>query len=114
MNDQDSMYSQFESHEAPSYEASATPFEPKQKPVRQENWQAAGSEGSQTPKGNGGPVDAAPTTSASHEFWLWLTGQQTKNPIAMSINAMFDRKTMTDFDQEKARYLKAYESELIK
>tara|TARA_R110000782_G_scaffold138593_1_gene231146 strand:- start:186 stop:530 length:345 start_codon:yes stop_codon:yes gene_type:complete len=114
MQEQDSMYSQFESHEAPSYETSSKPFEQKEKPVREENWQAAGKDGSQTPKGNQESFDAAPTTSASHEFWLWFTGQQTRNTVSMKINAMFDRKTITNYDEEKARYLDAYATEAVK
>lgn len=107
------MYDQFSNHEAPVYETSAKPFK-KEKPIRQENWQAVGMDGSQTPqdsfkrKCDDASTEAKPKTGASHEFWLKFTGQQTRNPIAMSINPQFSRGKMTDFDKEKARYIQAY------
>ena len=53
-------------------------------------------------------------SSASHEFWLMFTQQQTKNVVAMGVNHQFDRNKLSgdNFDSEKQRYVDLYNQAL--
>jgi hypothetical protein len=97
----DSLYSQFTSHEAPIYEASQTPFE-NRSDLRQPY-----NTGEAKKKRDNAP-DSGPKTGAAVEFWKFFTRQQTNNHVAMKINGMFNRTTLSDYAGDKARYISEY------
>ena len=59
-------------------------------------------------------TDSQPKTCANAEFWRWFTGQQTNNHIAVSINRMFKKIEITDYNETKRQYIETYNKELIK
>lgn len=108
MTDQASLYDQFSGDGAPIYETSKAPFAGTPHANRDDLSKPYESNKEFQSKVDSAPVDSAPKTSASIEWWRNFTGQMTDNNIALKINSMFKRALITDYDAEKARYVLEY------
>ena len=111
---EDSLYSQFESHEAPVIEQER----------RAENWQANREDNTKPyvndqafqAKVANAPTDNAPKTTCNYEWMLFICNRDTVNIVAREVNRSFTRNNLTgsNFDSEKVRYFNLYKEELTK